>query len=339
MAEANDSYFNAYTQAMSNYGLKVGLVWAKYNIDDKQNLTKLGTEYDVLVIEQYEDKAPTPTLYRNCLQAGLGGVADFSSTQLDAPTKPNRFNINKDDGTYVLLMCLDGKITKGLILSGLPHPNRKKYNSPYIQETNGIRTEIKEDGSLTITQKGKTDNNGIPAKALGSEIKFLADGSIELNINDLDPALLSNLITDKTKSTQQVAKNYIRINRATKAIEIGTEAALTIKAKDSTIEAETIDIKTSKSVKVTSDKANVDFKEFTIKVLKSLKIDAQEIKFNAQVMELKANQVTIKGSLIRIGNNPTPAITNQTLFIGTGNLGAPVVSQAIGPFSTSVFLG
>ena len=52
--------------------------------------------------------------------------------------------------------------------------------------------------------------------------------------------------------------------------------------------------------------------------------------------QLQSQSVQIQGQKVSVGNAPTPAIVNTTQFIGIGNLGAPVVSTAMGPFSSTV---
>jgi hypothetical protein len=51
---------------------------------------------------------------------------------------------------------------------------------------------------------------------------------------------------------------------------------------------------------------------------------------------MQANNVQIQATKIDIGSGGTPAIIGTTQFIGIGNAGAPVVSSAMGPFSSVV---
>jgi len=53
---------------------------------------------------------------------------------------------------------------------------------------------------------------------------------------------------------------------------------------------------------------------------------------------VKGTSVTIDGTMINLGKGGTPAVTMTTQFLGTGNLGIPVISVAVGPFSSSVFI-
>ena len=54
--------------------------------------------------------------------------------------------------------------------------------------------------------------------------------------------------------------------------------------------------------------------------------------------KIKGSQITLDGMTFVGGAGGSPALVLSTMFLGTGNLGAPVISQAIGPFSSKVFI-
>ena len=53
----------------------------------------------------------------------------------------------------------------------------------------------------------------------------------------------------------------------------------------------------------------------------------------------KADMIQLLGNQVIVGNGAVPAVIPSTYFVGTGNLGAPVLSLGIGPFSSSVLIG
>ena len=49
-----------------------------YPVNNEKNRSKLTTEYDVVVMEQSENKGATTIMYKNCMSSeGLGSIADF----------------------------------------------------------------------------------------------------------------------------------------------------------------------------------------------------------------------------------------------------------------------
>lgn len=183
MAGFNKTYRNA--------GLRVGVVVACYPKSDSNNITKLANEYDVLVIEQHEDKGATSIVYRNCLsQEGLGSIADFFEKTLrplkKKTTKGESINLKGQDGAIVLLLCLDSMSDKGVIISGLTHPDRPTTISnegPRLEgEFNGINIKVETDGSTSLTFNGATDNSGkvIDSSQKATVFQIQKDGSFNI---------------------------------------------------------------------------------------------------------------------------------------------------------------
>jgi hypothetical protein len=190
LGEDDADMMGGFNKSYRNYPLRVGVVTATYPVSDDQNRSKLTTEYDVLVVEQHEDKSATTIQYRNCMSSeGLGSIADFFEKTLrrkkKKTTKGDSTNTKGQDGAIVLLLCLDAMSDKGIIISSLTHPDRKttlKDDQPYLEgEYNGVNIKVATDGSTTLTFKGATDNDGNPTDASQgtTEIKIEKDGSFQ----------------------------------------------------------------------------------------------------------------------------------------------------------------
>jgi len=327
----NEDY-DSFERSFSDFSLKSGVVVKSYDISDKDNVSKTDVEFDVLTVSQNKDLGTASVIYRHCqLMQSFGSIADYSEHTIRLPKKNVKLSTapQDDTGAVVLLLCLNGNQSKGIIIGALRHAQRKSNISKskdisYESEFNGLNYKIGTDGSLTITFKSATDEKGKPkdSKAGGSYLKINKTGQIELNSGNDD-----YLTIDKTnKDVKAKAGRHIDIN-ATKNVDISAGQDLNVKTtKDLIAQAQgNATLKASSQFKIQSDSL-LEIKS------SSSKIDA------GSVFTLKASQIFVKGSLIMLGSGGTPAIVFSTQFLGIGNLGAPVVSQAIGPFSSSVFI-
>ena len=70
--------YGSFRKTFKNYPLRAGVIIASYPVSSNKNVGKLTTEYDVLIMEQDENKSITPTTYKNCVSIdGLGSIADY----------------------------------------------------------------------------------------------------------------------------------------------------------------------------------------------------------------------------------------------------------------------
>ena len=80
-------------------------------------------------------------------------------------------------------------------------------------------------------------------------------------------------------------------------------------------------------------------KEMTLESGKGFNINGASVTINSDgSATLNASQIELNGSIVQVGTGGLPALVLSTLFLGTGNLGAPVISSAVGPFSSAVFI-
>lgn len=290
-----NAMMEGFNKSYKNVALRIGVVMQAYTVSDTDNRSKLTTEYDVLVIEQNEDKGATTIIYKNCMSTdGFGAIADFFERtirkQKKKTTKGDSVNLKGQNGAIALLLCLDGMSDKAIIIGFLGHPDRKttiKDEGPRMEwEFNGINVKVEKDGSFLLTFKSATDNDG---KVIDS-----ANGTTAIAI-------------EKDGSFQVKNKN------ATYRMDKTGEVALTAK-KDIKLETETnISVKAKGNVTVTTDKEK---SEITV-IAKTVKVNAKD-------------SVMVEAKEIKLGEKAVEAVilgdTFKTIFdthTHTGNLGAP----------------
>jgi hypothetical protein len=342
LSQDTQSAMAGFSKTYENYPLRMGIVVRSYPTSSDQNISKLSVEYDVVVIEQDGNRAITPITYKNCLSSdGLGSIADFFEVRRRTQKKKTRFE-GKDpasqDGAIVLLLCLDGSSEKAIILGGLNHPQRKSKlvgdETKLAGEFNGLAIEVNDDGSANLTFKGATDNEGKPKDTSqgNTTIDIEKDGTLQFKHKGV------------TTRMEKVGK-----------VLLNAEDSITIKNKKDVL-IESIDKDDQKKVSVQFSKGvlTAEMVELIMKATGSATVTAQKVSLEAETMlEMKGQQVsiesgsiaTLKGSVINIdglvfagGSGGQPTLIPTTQYIGTGNLGAPVLSTAIGPFATKVFV-
>lgn len=188
--QGTEAAISAFNQSYRNTGIKAGIVVKSYAPDDPFNQTGLCTEYDVLTIEQYENKGSTSILYRNCVSTqGFGSLADY----LEFTLRPKTFQTNKgfttfgdQDGAIVIIQCLNNVGDKAVVVGNLIHPDRSTTItgiSPQLSgEYNGVKIAINNDGSCSLIFKGATDSKGSPIDSSqgNTELQIQSDGSFQL---------------------------------------------------------------------------------------------------------------------------------------------------------------
>jgi hypothetical protein len=331
----------------NNTALKNGIIIKVYEIDDEKNLNKKFPEYDVLIVEQKKNSTMEPVIYNNCISIdGFGGVADFfeyklrpvKSEENKKSTTPLSTNFKEQFGSMVLLLCLDGSSDKGIIIKSVPHQGRKtnltKDNDVHLEgEYNGLNWKINKDGELTVTFKSKTDEKGKPQDdaAGGTFVKIDKQGSIEL-----DTADEAKLKIDKTsKDIVAEVGNNIDLT-AKKDINATADGNIKGSAKEKIeFDAGGSAKYSSKSAFDIESKAKIQIKgqDVDIKCKNKIKIKALNTLIDSQ-----ANFI-VKSPTIILGPASQPAVIPKTKFIGPSPFfGIPVVVQAVGPFSKSVFV-
>jgi len=326
----DQEHLAAFNKTYNNFALRVGIINACYETDDESNISKIGPEYDVLVIEQDENKSISGIQYRNCISTDtFGNISDFFEFRYRKQTKAeknSKRNPAKQNGSFVLLLCLDGSSEKGIIMGALPHASRKEKLDKDLHlhgEYNGLNIKIDKDGAFTIEFKGPRDDNGkyTNEEAGGSTLSIDKDGQIDLNTGNDD---------------------YIRIDKKNKDIGLkaGQHIGLTAEKNIGLIAKGNISQTCKDLIAKAEGKASIESASgMDLKTDGSMKINAASLTVNADSStKITSSQITLDGMTFVGGAGGTPAIIGTTQFLGTGNLGAPVMSLAIGPFSSKVFI-
>lgn len=328
------SAMRGFNRTFKNTAMRMGIVMKTYPVSDSKNITKLTTEYDVIVNEQDEAGGVTPNTYRNCISTdGFGSIADFFERTFRAQTKDavkgDIANTKDQDGAIVLILCLDGMSEKGVIVGGINHPDRKTTltDEPKLEgEFNGVNIKVDPDGSTSLTFKGATGNDGkvLDSSQGDTEIKIEKDGTFQLShkgvIQRLEKGGVASLTAqDNINNTTQksfnvTAQEDVSIT-ATKNINItGQQLAASISGS-ATFECQ------SGRVTASSD--------FGIKSA-TLTLEAEGL------AKIKAPIVIVEGQVALGGTGGLPVLTLGTTMFGIGNLGLPLLVRPIAGFANKV---
>lgn len=317
-----------FNKTYNNTALSVGVVVATYPTTHEQNRSKLTTEYDVVAIEQNEDRGSTSTLYRNCLSSsGLGSIADFFDRTIRARKKKkykgDAPRLNEQNGSTVLLLCLDKASEKAMIVGFFPHPDRKttlKDDKPYLEgEYNGVNIKVETDGSTSLTFKGATDEDGkIIDKEQGPTVmKVEKDGSYQVNHKTITHRLAKD--GKATLTADNDISNVTKKNFNVTA----TENIATKSTKNTSMEMKELLIKASGS-------AVMEIQKLGVKSQSEIKFEGSQFQVEAASMaKIKAGAITLDGMVALGGDGGQPVLILSSQMLGTGNEGAPVISTAI----------
>lgn len=331
-------FLEGFKKTYQNTALRVGIIRESYSITDPKNVSKLVPEYDVMVFEQNEDKGSTVITYKNCMAASaLGSVADFFEANLrklkKKKSKGETPSMNGQNGAIVLLMCLDGMSEKGIIVGALSHPDRKTTLKPDEHrmegEFNGVNIKVENDGSTTLTFKGATDNDAKPIdKEQGDTVMAIEkDGTYQLKVGKEKGVTQRH---EKKGKSSLTAEDDIS-NTTKKNFNVTATESVNIKAtKDLNSEMVKLVIKASGS-------AMLECQKLEVKSESDINMKGSQIQLEAESMAMiKASSITLDGLVALGGSGGQPVLILSTMFIGTGNLGIPVISNAISGFATKV---
>ncbi len=329
-----------YNHDFKNFSLKTGVILKATEVDDEKNVGKISVEYDVSVYEQDEDRGVTQTIYKGCtFLDSFGGIADFMEVRRRAPENQEYktdLDSEKQNGALVLMLCIDGVADKGIIIGALSHPKRKntltKDAEMHLEgEFNGLNWQINKDGELVVTFKSASDNDGKYAdeEAGGTFVKIEKDGSVEVN-----DAKTESIRIDKTEETIDLKAAKDISNTTDANFNITAKENLNVKVeKDWMLEAMgKADLRIRSIVDITAEGTlTVKAPDYNLLIENSMFLKTNTFFMNAERAILN-NQITT------IGPDPIPAVYLQTMYLGIGNLAAPVISFSIGPFSSTVYI-
>jgi hypothetical protein len=330
---------NANTHTQANFGLKSGVIVKTYDIGDKDNISKITVEYDVVAIEKKVDGSFASTLFKRCVALeSFGGLADFFEYKQRNPTNTEfekNGKIKDSDGSLVALLCLNGDSDKAVIIGCLKHPARSskltKETGKHLEgEFNGLSWKVNKDGELVIKFNSETDNKGKPknTEAQGSYTKFDKDGNIHIG-------------TQIAEGGKQEAE-IVSLSKKDKKIRIKSREVIEIEAKDkdlSTKSGGNTSITSAKDLLASAQGRATIIAKGNMGLLADGNLDMKGASVNIQsngAFSVQASNISMSGSSVSLGRGGSPAITMNTVYVGTGNYGMPVVSTPVGPFSSVV---
>lgn len=336
MDHSESASMAGFNKTYRNTALRMGVVIATYPVTDPKNRTKLATEYDVSCIEQNEDRGATSIQYKNCMSlSGLGSIADFfEKTYRQRKVKDYKGDatrLQNQDGSIVMLLCLDGASDKAIIVGGFSHPDRKTTlttSDPRLEgEYNGINVKVETDGSTTLTFRGATDNQGKPIDASQGDtvLSIEKDGSFQAKhktiTQRLDKSGKASLTADDEISN--TTKTNFSVT-ATKDINLTATGDLNAQCKQLAINA--------------SGSASLQAQSLMVQAKSSIEFQGSMIKMEAESMaSIKGSMIVLDGLTFVGGQGGVPVLLMNTIMFGIGNLGLPVISQAIAGFSLKTF--
>lgn len=192
LSGSSASIGDAFKKTYQNCYLRVGIVIKSYSINDEGNITKRLPEYDIMAFEQNENIASTISTYKNCIaMTSFGSIADFFEANIRSllmkSTRGVTPTFSGQNGSIVLLLCLNALSDAAIIIGCLGHPDRPTLltnDSPHLEgEYNGVHITVNEDGSTSLTFKGATDNDGnqITPSQGNTVIQIEKDGTFQVN--------------------------------------------------------------------------------------------------------------------------------------------------------------
>lgn len=175
----------------SDVSLRVGVVVAAYPPTHPSNTNKKVAEYTVNSIYTDKDSVEGGFQYFRVRTASFfGGLSDYLRWAPRITSGAEKYA----EGSYVLLMCVNGSQRFSYIVGGIPHPNSTQQDPSdsvfFKWQYNGVAVDITQDGSLTILRRGPTDSYGNVTDHTysGAIIEMNNDGLFTIGYQDADQA-------------------------------------------------------------------------------------------------------------------------------------------------------
>ena len=324
-----------FKKTYQNSSLKAGIIVESYPVDSENNVNKLVPEYDVMCFEQNEDQGSTVINYKHCIAANsLGSIADFFEFTIrklkNKKTKGSTPSPQGQNGSIVLLLCLNGFSDSGIIIGALAHPDRKttlKDEGPRLEgEYNGVNIKVEKDGSTSLTFRGATDNDGntLDKEQGDTVLSIEKDGSFQTKHKTITQRLYK-------KGQASLSADGDISNTTKKNFNVTADENIALKAsKNFSLECADLTEKASGS-------ALLECQRLSVKAESSVEIKGSEFRVEAESMaKIKATMITLDGMVSLGGDGGQPVLLMSTQMIGVGNLGIPVVSSVITGFAFKV---
>jgi len=318
----------------TTYSIRVGMVREHMFFDDSSE-----TRY---VVEVWKNNRLYPM---TCVRANsrFGGIFNYEE-YTHRGFNPGKTNVSLGNfqfvpGDTVIVAAADGNSREGFILSSINHfgrPERIPANeeTAYASEFNGLQKVIAYSGGYTVTF------NGTPTNI--DKLKEAPTGE-DLPLPEYNSTIAGSYYQFDKNGSFTICDNEeqsILVDKPSGKIVIASGSTLLTIDKS----AESLSITNKKSTFDSTNEFNISTKKVSIDAQSLVDIKASDIKIDGKIDQkgkVKIDGDTkIKGNVDVTGNFSTtgetllagganPLIYDILLTIGTGNLGAPVISSNI----------
>jgi hypothetical protein len=157
----------------------------------------------------------------------LCGLGDHSDMALRTSDKED-FRLG--NGSRVYLLCVEGNDARAVIIGGPQQRVDKSVGIHKEMEFNGVNFQVNDDGSWTLLNKGKTNNDGsmhdkADTEGAGTQVRVESNGNFIINT--------------------QNGKCAISVNHKSGTIDIQANDNFTIKTSQAFIEADSLTVDAS----------------------------------------------------------------------------------------------
>lgn len=333
----DDSSFHKDPNAMigKDYSIRVGMV--------REHVYLNGPEQTRYIVEVWKNNRLFPmTCIRTTKFGGLFNYEEYSHRGFKAgEDNAGLGNFTVVPGDMVVVAAADGESREGIILGAINHFGRDEIlpstgEQAYISEFNGIQTIINKDGEYRRMFKGVPTNLDHLEHAPTGEPYSMPEYDLDVGFSYYEfDKTGSYLLTDN--ANDELAQ-YIKVDKPNGKIEI-------VSGKTSLVIDKNEESYTITNKKVTfeaTDEWNLKTKKTNIDSSEVVNVKAADI--NTEGKWVQKGNMTITGDIEQTGNTDVVGDFSTTgmtelaggenalvydiiLTIGTGNLGAPVISN------------
>lgn len=326
------------------FGIYRGQVLKTIYPGDKENSNGGRIEYAVRVGGQ---------TFPNAVRIGDGGgIYNYKETILKHAEKSFDKSIEEGtysenlDGEFVYVMFIEGNQNLPVIVGSSTHPRKAAYKKLKpedgfidIEEYNGVEFSVDKDSNYTVKHVGRKDKEGkvVNEAAVDAFMKLFGNGDMEFNTHGTEgTADLRMKFNKETKKFEVYAQDN-KIILDENGIIVEDKFTNKIEMKDGQVN---ITVAGDANINVDGN-TTINSKDTTVNVDGAATINATgdatiSADGNAKFEGTGGTTVGSAGSITQVQGNQVnlagggpPVARLGDMVVGTGNLGAPVVSQIL----------
>lgn len=317
-----------------DYSIRVGIV--------REHVYLTGTEQTRYIVEVWKNNKSYPmTCMRTSRFGGLYNYEEYNLRGFKAgESNAGLGNFTVVPGDMVIVAAADGESREGIIIGSVNHFGRDEIlpatgDVAYVSEFNGVQEMINKSGEYRKTFKGQPTNLAKLSEPPTGKPYPLPEYNNDVGFSYYEfDKTGSYMLTDNANDK---APQYIKINKPNGKIEIVSGKTSLVIDKGS----ESYTITNKQTTYNSSDSWNLNTKATNIN--SSEVINAKAATINTEGKLNQKGDVEITGNTKQTGNiqatgdikndgmallagGQFPLIYDIILIMGTGNLGAPVIS-------------